>query len=140
VKTSHDELVRIVHTFRPGADVGELVPLKGGISSGVAAFDVTRNGATERMVLREPGLWALNRNEAAVKVEYDLLRELQRHGYPAATPFYAAPPDARVPLLIVEFLPGELHFAPDDPQRYAKTLASALARIHALPVRASAIS
>jgi len=132
MKTTHDELKRIVHTFRPGADVGEPVPLKGGISSGVAAFKVTWRDATERMVLREPGEWALARLANATESEFKLLSELSRQGYPTSTPHYVAPPDAEVPLLIVSYLPGAVHFTPRDSIQYVAEMAHALARVHAL--------
>lgn len=134
MKTTPGQLSRIVHSFRPGAIVGPLVPLKGGISSSVAAFDVISGGETERMVLREPGQWALNRVDRATEVEFKLLSELTRQGFPASTPYYVAPPDAPVPLLIVAFLSGAPHFCPKDPGDYAQQMAMALARIHALPV------
>jgi aminoglycoside phosphotransferase (APT) family kinase protein len=112
--------------------VGPLVPLKGGISSGVAAFSVTCNDVEERMVLRELGAWALKRIANAAEVEFKLLATLKQQGYPTSTPYYLAPPDAATPLLIVSYLPGSVYFTPADPQDYVTEMANALARIHAL--------
>jgi len=133
MKTSHDELTAMVRTFRPGADVGPLDPLKGGISSAVAAFSVTCDGIQERMVLRELGAWALKRIANAAEVEFLLLTALKQQGYPTSTPYYLAPPEAVTPLVIVSYLPGNVYFAPTDPQHYVSEMANALAHIHALP-------
>jgi aminoglycoside phosphotransferase (APT) family kinase protein len=67
--------------------------------------------------------------------EYSTLALLQAHGVPAPLPLYldAAGAILGTPGIVVSFVPGKQVVNLADPLRWARTLATTLARIHAIP-------
>ena len=67
--------------------------------------------------------------------EYSTLALLQAHGVPAPLPLYLDDTGVMLgmPGIIVSFVPGKQAVDLVDPLRWARTLATTLARIHAIP-------
>lgn len=133
-RTRFERLVRIID---PGATLCRTWPLRGGMSSGMTAFETaTANSGTKRLVRRNSSGYALKDDPHAAAVEFALLRSLRAQGLRVPTPLYFD--DSRElfsePYLVVEFIDGAPEFSPADPDDFVAQMAKGLADIHRVDV------
>jgi aminoglycoside phosphotransferase (APT) family kinase protein len=123
----------LVQAIDPGATLLRTWRLRGGMSSGMTAFEIrTAGGATRRLVRRSSSGFALQDNPRAAAVEYDLLRSLRAKGLRVPAPVYFDASGERFaqPYLVVEYVDGAPEFAPTDPRDFVTRMAAGLAEIH----------
>ena len=133
----------LVQTIDPGATLLRTWPLRGGMSSGMTAFEIrTTGGATRRLVRRSSSAYALQDNPRAAAIEYDLLRSLRARGLrvPAPVHFDAGGEQSAQPYLVVEYVDGAPEFAPTDPHDFVTRMATGLAEIHRVDAAQSPVA
>ena len=104
-------------------------PLAGGVSSRVTALDLAMpDGATRRLVVREPGAAASEPPGASsARSEHDLLLYLRRAGLPVPAPVLLVD---EPPCFVMERVEGTHALPPDG----VAQMAAMLARLHAVSV------
>jgi len=107
--------------------------LQGGISAEMTALEVQRpDGSTQKMIVRRPGENAYRHNPQAAQIEYLFLQKAQVLGLTAPRP-YLLDESGDVfptPCFVIEFVEGQLDFAPSDQSRFCQQAAEQLAKIH----------
>jgi aminoglycoside phosphotransferase (APT) family kinase protein len=128
-------LEQVVHGLAPQGKLLRAWPLEGGISAGMTALEITGappRGQVKRMVLRRPSEGALRHNPHAAEDEFRLLRVTQSLGLATPKPYHLDQSGEILPTpyLVIEYVEGEMAFAPTDLACYVRQLAEHLARIH----------
>lgn len=134
---------RLVQIVDPGATLVRTWPLSGGMSSGMTAFEIlTTSGTKRRLVRRSSSGYALQHDERAAAVEFDLLRLLISQGLRVPAPLYFDATGERFtePYLVVDYVDGAPEFAPADPQDFVIRMATGLAEIHKIDAAAVRLS
>lgn len=120
----------------PGARLGNVRRLIGGVSSKMTAFEATElSGRVHRYILRQREWGDLGRREVAIIQEFRLLTWLQTAGGAAGLAPKAYTLDAMgehfgLPSLIIEHRPGAPVYDPPQPALYARAFAKVLAGLH----------
>jgi aminoglycoside phosphotransferase (APT) family kinase protein len=133
----------LVQAIEPGAMLLRTWPLRGGMSSGMTAFEIrTTGGATRRLVRRSSSGYALRDNPRAAAVEFDLLRSLSAQGLRVPAPLYFDATGERFaePYLVVDYVDGAPEFAPSDPRDFVTRMATGLAEIHQMDAAQPAVA
>jgi aminoglycoside phosphotransferase (APT) family kinase protein len=110
-------------------------PLKGGVSARMTALEIEcPDGQTRRMIVRRPGDGAHKQNPRAARDEFKLLQALQSAGLATPMPYHLDRSGHvfSAPYLVIEYIDGQLEFAPSNLADYILQLAAHLARIHTL--------
>ncbi len=109
--------------------------LTGGISAQMTALEIEHpSGQTQKLVVRRPGVSVLIQNPYAAEDEFKLLQIAQSLGLAAPVPVALDSSGAifSTPVLVTEYVAGEMEFAPADPQNYAVQMAAHLVQIHSV--------
>jgi len=131
------EWQRLAQTAVPGCELLAIRPLAGGSSAQMTALDIrTATGAAQTLVARqraagEPGA------EATLAREYGLLETLAALNLPAPRPLRL---DEEAAVLLLDYVPGEMAFAPPDVLAAARQMAQVLAAIHNVPTAVPTIA
>jgi len=131
------QLDQIVQKISPGGRLIKANLLAGGLSTGMTLLEIeTAGGAALRVVLRQPGKWALRQNPAAARDEFRLLEILHPLGLHTPSPILLDESSEihSSPFLVIEFIEGEILIAAEKPVERAGQLAEHLAAIHAVMV------
>jgi aminoglycoside phosphotransferase (APT) family kinase protein len=94
----------------------------------------TRAGWCAQFVMRVPGETALRQNPDAAQHEYQLLERLSSQGLPVPQPLALDDSKHILPhtYFILDYIPGQLDFAPSDLPRSVQQMAAALVKIHSI--------
>jgi aminoglycoside phosphotransferase (APT) family kinase protein len=125
----------IVDTVVPGSRLLEARSLAGGISAGMVLLKVENSDELVRQfVMRVPGETALRQNPDGAQHEYRLLEMLSSQGLPVPQPLALDDSKHILPYtyFILEYIPGQLDFAPSDLPRSVQQMAAALVKIHSI--------
>ena len=130
----------VVHSLldilAPGSRIESILLLPGSFSNSTHLVEaVDAHQARFPFVIRRYAQFgSYDRGEKARR-EYSTLALLQAHGIPAPLPLYLDDTGAMLgmPGIIVSFVPGKQVVNLVDPLRWARTLATTLAHIHAIP-------
>jgi aminoglycoside phosphotransferase (APT) family kinase protein len=125
----------LVARFAPGALVREVTRLEGGVSSLMTRVELEGQGPwPKRVVMRRMGAYTSGHDPESLRRESDVLRALDRAHVPVP-PIVFADLDGMVigePVLVLEYLEGEVASAVADPPTFACEVADAMATIHRL--------
>jgi aminoglycoside phosphotransferase (APT) family kinase protein len=130
-------LTRLCAELQPGARLGGVRRLKGGVSSGMHAVQLVGPGEASRwVVVRRYGEWRVTHQPQAPAQEWATLTALARVGAPTPRPLWIDPEGKLFgcPTLVTTMMPGRGDLLPRNPTRWATELAQALATIHAAPL------
>ncbi len=126
---SHADFARIVAKIAPQSKLVGARPLSGGISAKMTRLEIqTPDGRTQQLVLRQQS------NAQALKNQYKLLQLLNESNVVAPKPRYLDSSGQILPepYLVLEFVAGEMDFAPTNLSAYLQQLAGQLAHIHSI--------
>lgn len=118
--------------FAPGARVGRVERLEGGVSSLMTLVEVKAPGLPSRVVLRRLGEYAREHDPDSLRRELVVLRRAREAGVPAP-PVLFADLDGELlgePLLVLEYLDGEVAGRVANPEAFAAEMADAMAAVH----------
>jgi aminoglycoside phosphotransferase (APT) family kinase protein len=130
-------LAGLVATIAPDASLIRAWPLRGGISARMTALELrSADGETRRVILRQPGSWALAEDPRAAAREYGVLQTVRGVGIRAPAPLLLDETGTILPFpyLVVEFVDGQVEHSPAYTQTYVAEIAAELARIHRVDV------
>lgn len=136
MKSVEDSIADWLSSVEPDSKLLRTWTLGGGISSAMTAFTLSRDDATQTLILRQPNDWSLVNGLAnvpnAVSTEFSRLGALHRGGLPVQAPFFCDPTGAHFgrPGLVLEYIDGQPDLEPDDPSKYVDQFARQLADIH----------
>jgi aminoglycoside phosphotransferase (APT) family kinase protein len=126
---------QIAAQVAPGSRLLDAGSLEGGISTGMFLLKVeTRAGVVRQFVMRVPGETALRQNPDAAQHEYRLLEMLSSQGLAVPQPFALDGSHRFLPYtyFILDYIPGQLDFAPYDLPRSIQQMAATLVKIHTI--------
>jgi len=125
-------VARLVQQALPGSKVRRLWPLSGGISAGMLAVAVVwADGRSQTVVVRT------HAQTAVAEKEYRLLQILQGQGIKTPLPYGL---DRSAGSLVLDYLPGEMNFAPADLNNHLYQMAEQLAQLHRLDMTQQDVS
>jgi aminoglycoside phosphotransferase (APT) family kinase protein len=137
---SAEAVEALLRVIAPGTTLHHIRALPGSFSNSTHLVEFgSPQGPDTRIAVRRYAVHAgYDRGEKARR-EYRTLELLEAHGIPAPQPLYLddAGEHLGVPGIVTSFVPGRQVAAPGDPAGYARALAAMLARIHAIPCRAT---
>jgi aminoglycoside phosphotransferase (APT) family kinase protein len=128
-----DALALIAERIVPGATLARSWTLRGGISARMTALELVLPGAeTRRVIVRQPGDWAVRENPRAAAQEYRVLHVVRGLGVAAPAPLLLDESGAILPhpYLVVEFIDGQVVHSPPDVAAFTAGMAAAMAQIH----------
>ena len=131
--TLHTALEAWLRERDPDARLVRAWPLKGGVSSGMIAFEASRPGEPDvRFVLRQPSGHVAGGAPVAARREHQLLTWLDDRGAIVPQPYDLDVFGARFgkPSLVIEFVEGDMRFDPRDRIAYARAFAGGLYHVH----------
>lgn len=123
----------LVQTVAPGSRLLRAWALGGGMSAEMSAVEMEHpDGKTERIVVRRPGLAALQRSPRAARDEYLLLQFLHSLGVLVPAAVYLDESSALFPqpFLVMEYIEGKMDFQAVNLERRLEQFAARLAQIH----------
>jgi len=129
-------LERLAQKISPESRLRRAWSLKGGLSAQMTAFEIEQpGGRTRKLIARQPGEHALQRNPAAAADEFRLLGLLRASGLPVPTPrlLDESGEILPAPYLVIDYIEGEPLLVASDLDGGVVSLADQLARIHSLP-------
>ncbi len=121
-------LQRLAHKIAPGSTMLRAWDLPGGMSAALTVFEVElKQGERRKLILRTRELAGLS-----VEDEFRTLGILQRLGIAAPAPVLVDVSTELFPrpYLVLEYVEGEVDFAPADPVSAARQMARLLASLH----------
>lgn len=127
------EIEALIQKIAPNSRLLQTWPLTGGISAQMTAFEIESAGGQKRkLILRRPGLEAMQHNPHAARDQYRLLDILRSHGLAVPAPVYLDNPGETLPAsyLVTEYIEGQITFMPPDTENYLFQMARNLAQIH----------
>ncbi|MBK8903314.1 MAG: phosphotransferase [Anaerolineaceae bacterium] len=114
--------VRLVQQAFPGGTVQHVWELGGGISANMLAVAVRlMDGRSQTVIVRT------HSQPAVAEKEYRLLQILHGQGVKTPAPYLL---DRLTGSLVLDYLPGEMNFAPADLNNYLRQMAAQLAHLH----------
>lgn len=126
-------LARIADQVMPGATLVRAWRLAGGISTTMTALELALpDGAPRRVILRQPGPWAMANLPQAAALEYATLTGIRAAGVRAPRPLLLDESGELLPAayLVVEYIEGAVQHSPRDVGAYVTAMAGALAELH----------
>ena len=126
-------LQKLVQRIIPGSSLLRTWQLAGGISASMTALEIEApGGRIVRVIIRRPGVPALERDRHAAANEYRLLELTQSLGLKTQAPLYLDQSGVLLPgpFLVLEYVEGTPEFAPADVLDAMRQLAMQLAAIH----------
>ncbi len=112
----------------PDARLVECLELSGGVSAGAILCRLQFvNNVERRVVVRRPQASSVTEAERGIQLEASVLRLAAAHGIPVPTPRWV---DLQVPAIVLDYVEGELQFAPPDQHAMLREFARNLVAIH----------
>jgi aminoglycoside phosphotransferase (APT) family kinase protein len=133
----------IAQRVAPGSVLVRSWPLRGGISAHMTAVELRlSDGASRRVIVRQPGSWAVGEYADAAAREYRVLQIVRKVGVAAPMPLLLDESGTILPApyLVVEYTEGEVEHSPADATAFAAQVAAELARIHQVDAAQLALS
>lgn len=133
----------IARAVEPGGTLLRVTALAGGLSATMTVLDIaTPGGQTRRVVVRQPGAEALERNPNAARDEFTLLDHLRSSGLAIAPPLLLDVSDKILPapFYVTPFVEGAAQFSPADLNAHLRQAAEQLAAIHAIDAATPALA
>ena len=102
----------------------------------MTSFTISRDDATQTLILRQPNDWSQGNGLAntpdTVGTEFSRLGALHRGGLPVQAPLFCDRTGEHFgrPGLVLEYIDGQPELEPDDPSKYVDQFARHLADIH----------
>lgn len=132
-----EEMVQaLLGEIAPGSSVLAIDSLPCSLSNYTHLVEVrSANGSVSRIVIRRYAVFGnYDRGEKARR-EFKTFELLQRNGIPAPRPLYLDEKGAILgtPGIVTSYVPGEQIASPPDPESWARSLATMLAKIHSVP-------
>lgn len=130
-----EQIQQLVTKIAPQSKLLRTWPLEGGISAGMTAFEIERpDGQARSMIVRQPNEEVLKRNPHAARDEFRLLQRTHALGLATPAPYYLDPSGEIFPrpYLVIEYIAGQLEFAPANIADFTLQLATHLSRIHSV--------
>lgn len=128
---------QVVQKIAPQAKLLRVWPLAGGLAAQMIAFEIEKaDGYVQRLIVRRPNEFTLQRNPDAVERLYKLLQMLQSLGLPTPTPVYYDPSGEifAAPYLVIEYIQGHMNFSPVDLSAAMCQFADHLVKIHRVEI------
>lgn len=134
---SHEDhqFQRLIHRINPQSRLLRTWQLTGGVSAEVTALEIEDvDGQRQKLLARRHGAIDLSHNPHIARDEFRLLQVAHAHGLIAPKPYYV---DEQcdifpTPVIIIEYIEGDTHFAPANLAGYLLQAATQLARIHSV--------
>jgi len=129
------KLEQLVHTFAPNSKLLGVWNLKGGISADMAALEIEdRDGQRRKWIVRRPADGTLQRHPHAARDEFRLLQIARSMGLATPTPYHLDRSGEifSTPYLVIDYIEGEIEFAPADLAGCMRQMAAHLAQIHSI--------
>ncbi len=133
--TSNPQFEQLVQHIAPGSRLRRVWPLAGGISATMTAFALEHpDGRVQKLIVRQPGSAARQRNPQAAQAEFQILQLTHRLGLATQTPYYLdqAGTIFATPALVIDYIEGKPEFAPTNLATFAVQIATQLAKIHGI--------
>jgi aminoglycoside phosphotransferase (APT) family kinase protein len=133
---SREVVHALLDVLAPGSRVQAISPLPGSFSNSTHLVEgLGPQDATVRFVIRRYSAFGSYDLAEKARREYSTLALLQAYGIPAPLPFYLDEQGAILgtPGIVVSFVAGKQIVTSADPVRWARTLATMLSQIHAVP-------
>jgi aminoglycoside phosphotransferase (APT) family kinase protein len=132
--TLYDQKFRqLVQQLAPDGKLQHSWPLTGGLSAKMIAFTIEYTGGqTRKLIWRSYDEGQLEANSASVAREFQLLQIVQALALAAPAP-HALDLSGEIfpaPYLLIEYIEGQMIFAPADRDTHLRQLATHLAQIH----------
>lgn len=127
-----DRVELVLARFAPQTRVVRITTLQGGVSSLMTLVEVDTPDLPSRLVLRRLGEHAREHDPESLRREQVVLGHARASGVPVP-PILFSDLDGEVlgePLLVLEYLEGEVAGRVSDPERFARDVADAMATIH----------
>lgn len=124
-----DDLKRALRAFRPGASLGRVWELRGGISARMTAFESVGPEGARTHIARYPGPYALRMVPTTAEREFEMLGLLGPTGVPVPNPRYLSPEHPE-PFYVVDYIEGAPELNPPDVDAFLVRFAEGLAAIH----------
>lgn len=133
---SQEAVHALLDIIAPGSSIQAITPLPGSFSNSTHLVEALSTDHTRfRFVIRRYAQFGSYDRSEKARREYSTLALLHAHGVPAPFPLYLDDTGAMLgtPGIVVSFVSGKQVVTPADPLRWARALATMLARIHAVP-------
>ncbi|GIO30973.1 MULTISPECIES: phosphotransferase family protein [Paenibacillus] len=122
---------QVVQQIEPGAKLLGTRALQGGVSAQVTKLDVEMpDGAVRKLLARRHGEADRSRNPQIAQHEFMLLQRLKAAGLPVPAPYIALDRFGGAPLLVTEFMEGEVLGSMENVPDAMLQLADRLSDIH----------
>ena len=117
----------IAQTIFPQCELRQVWPLQGGVSAGMMAVEVVMgNGRSHKIIIRS------HQHPGVAQNEFRLLQQISSLELVAPMPLHLdlSGQILAAPYLAIDFIDGEMAFAPADLDDYIRQMAAQLAKIH----------
>ncbi len=130
------QLQVLAERFMPGGEIRFGHRITGGLGCTMDVLHVReRVGSEIKVVLRRRTVWPSGGNDIDAETEFQVLGHLREHGVMAPEPLWF---DNEAifdqPAMLIGFIDGEALLSPDEPLDYAEQFASALVKLHDVPL------
>lgn len=139
----HAAFAAIAEAVERGGTLLRVTALEGGLSAAMTVLEIAApDGQTCRVVVRQPGCEALERNPHAARDEFELLDHLRGSGLAIAPPLLLDVSNTvlPVPYYVTPFVEGAAQFSPTDLNSHLHQAAEQLAAIHAIDASTPALA
>jgi aminoglycoside phosphotransferase (APT) family kinase protein len=127
-RTAKVDLDQIVASVEPRGRLLRSWPLVGGISAHTTALEIMLpDGETRKLVIRQLGKGVLEENPNAASDEFRMLQTIVALGVPTPTPYFVGQDD----YFVMDYIDGNVEFAPANLPNFLTQAATTLSRIHA---------
>jgi len=126
----------LLQEIAPASTVLAIGALPGSYSNFTHRVDLRApDGSDVRIVVRRYKVFGTYDRGEKARREFQTFELLQRHGIPSPQPLYLDAHGAVLgtPGIVTSYVPGTMIISPSEPIRWARTLATMLAKIHAVP-------
>jgi aminoglycoside phosphotransferase (APT) family kinase protein len=126
----------LLQEIAPGSTVLAIGALPGSYSNFTHRVDLrSPDGSDVRIVVRRYKVFGTYDRGEKARREFKTFELLQRNGIPSPQPLYLDEQGAVLgtPGIVTSYVPGKMITSPSEPIRWARTLATVLAKIHSVP-------
>ncbi len=129
------KFVQITQILAPQGKLRQTWPLKGGSSAEMAALEIeTPEGQLTRMIVRQHRDGQRKSGQRKAEDEFKLLQTLKSLSIVTQGPYYLdlSGQIFAAPYIVIDYIDGQMDFAPTDLDHHIRQLASQLAQIHSI--------
>jgi aminoglycoside phosphotransferase (APT) family kinase protein len=131
--TNTEMYLTFIKAFAPNGRILSVKSLKGGLSAETILIEFeTDSGEINKIVVRRPPPWVLEKNSAAALTEFNLLNQLCKLNLKVPKPIFLDQEGKffGTPCLAVDYEEGETNFCPDNLNTTLNQMATELVKIH----------